>query len=61
VKKLNDGLNRWETIKKFCILPRDLTIEDGEMTPSMKIKRRSVEKSFAGEIEKMYQGSLAEL
>ena len=33
-------LNRWETIKKFTILPRDLSIEDGEITPSMKVKRQ---------------------
>ncbi|HEY2948794.1 MAG TPA: long-chain fatty acid--CoA ligase [Micromonosporaceae bacterium] len=61
VKELNAKLNRWETIKKFTILPRDLTIEDGEMTPSMKIKRRGVEANFAEEIDKMYAGTLAEL
>jgi long-chain acyl-CoA synthetase len=61
VKQLNEKLNRWETVKKFVILPRDLSIEDGELTPSMKIKRRGVEKSFAGEIEAMYAGVLAEI
>jgi long-chain acyl-CoA synthetase len=61
VEELNTKLNRWETVKKFTILPRDLTIEDGEMTPSMKIKRRGVEQNFAGEIDKMYEGSLAEI
>ncbi|KAB1156429.1 AMP-dependent synthetase/ligase [Micromonospora sp. DT46] len=61
VAELNAKLNRWETIKKVAILPRDLTIEDGEITPSLKIKRRGVESNFAGEIEKMYAGTLAEL
>ncbi|HEY7271170.1 MAG TPA: long-chain fatty acid--CoA ligase [Actinoplanes sp.] len=61
VKQLNEKLNRWETIKKFAILPRDLTIEAGEMTPSMKIKRRSVEANFAKQIDTMYEGSLAQL
>jgi long-chain acyl-CoA synthetase len=61
VKELNSKLNRWETIKKFTILPRDLTIENGEITPSMKLKRRSVEQNFADDIEKMYEGSLAEI
>jgi long-chain acyl-CoA synthetase len=61
IKELNSKLNRWETIKKFPILPRDLTIEDGEITPSMKLKRRSVEQNFAGDIDKMYEGSLAEI
>ena len=57
VKELNDKLNRWETIKKFAILPRDLTIEAGELTPSMKIKRRTVEANFAEQIDKMYEGT----
>ncbi|HEX5541673.1 MAG TPA: long-chain fatty acid--CoA ligase [Micromonospora sp.] len=61
VAELNGRLNRWETIKKVAILPRDLTIEDGEMTPSLKIKRGVVEANFAEEIEKMYEGSLAEI
>ncbi|MGC3861497.1 AMP-dependent synthetase/ligase [Micromonospora chersina] len=61
VAELNGKLNRWETIKKVTILPRDLTIEDGEVTPSLKIKRRSVETNFADEIDKMYAGTLAEL
>src|SRR6266508_1265637 len=61
VKELNGRLNRWETIKKFTILPRDLSIEDGELTPSMKIKRRIVEKSFAAQIEELYAGTVAEL
>ncbi|MFG2100423.1 long-chain fatty acid--CoA ligase [Micromonospora sp. S4605] len=61
VAQLNSKLNRWETIKKVTILPRDLTIEDGEITPSLKIKRRGVETNFATEIEKMYAGTLAEI
>ncbi|MBU8856134.1 MULTISPECIES: long-chain fatty acid--CoA ligase [unclassified Micromonospora] len=61
VAELNAKLNRWETIKKVTILPRDLTIEDGEVTPSLKIRRRSVETNFASEIDKMYEGTLAEL
>ncbi len=61
VKELNTRLNRWETVKKFTVLPRDLSIEDGELTPSMKIKRRIVEKSFAPQIEALYAGTVAEL
>ncbi len=58
IEELNGKLNRWETIKKFAILPRDLTIEHGEITPSMKIKRRGVETNFAEQIEKMYAGTI---
>ncbi|NUR51156.1 MAG: long-chain fatty acid--CoA ligase, partial [Hamadaea sp.] len=61
VADLNGRLNRWETIKKFAILPRDLTIEDGEITPSLKLKRRIIEANFKDEIEAMYAGSLAEV
>jgi long-chain acyl-CoA synthetase len=61
VKELNSRLNRWETIKKFAILPRDLSVESGELTPSLKVKRRVVESTYSDDIEKMYAGSLAEL
>ena len=47
VKELNTRLNRWETVKKFTILPRDLSVETGELTPSMKIKRKAVETTFS--------------
>ncbi len=61
VKELNQRLNRWETVKKFTILPRDLSIEDGELTPSLKVKRKVVETTYAEDIEKMYAGSMAEI
>jgi len=43
IEELNSKVNRWETIKKFAILDHDLTIENGEITPSMKVKRNVVE------------------
>jgi len=61
IKELNAKLNRWETIKKFSVLGRDLTIENGELTPSLKVKRRVVEETFAADIDKMYAGSVAEV
>jgi long-chain acyl-CoA synthetase len=61
IDELNGKLNRWETIKKFAILPRDLTIEEGEITPSMKVRRRGVEKNFAQAIDAMYAGTVAEV
>jgi long-chain acyl-CoA synthetase len=39
VQRLNWELNRWETIKKWEILDHDLSIELGELTPSLKVKR----------------------
>ena len=54
VQKLNGQLERWETIKKFIILPRDLTIEDGELTPSMKVRRKIVEQKYMSELDSLY-------
>lgn len=60
VDELNGKLNRWETIKKVAILPRDLSIEDGEITPSMKVRRSGVEANFRDTIEKLYEGAVAQ-
>ncbi|MBI4799734.1 MAG: hypothetical protein HY794_13610 [Desulfarculus sp.] len=46
-----------ETIKKFTILPKKLLEEDGEVTPTMKIKRKFVNQAYKGLIEKMYKGA----
>jgi len=54
VDQLNLELNRWETIKKFRLLDHDLTVESGELTPSMKVKRNVVEDNYGGLIDKMY-------
>jgi long-chain acyl-CoA synthetase len=57
VDTLNEGLNRWETVKKFAVLPRDLSEGEGELTASLKVKRKAVEEHFADLIEAMYDGS----
>ncbi|MFJ5288398.1 AMP-dependent synthetase/ligase [Streptomyces sp. NPDC088348] len=57
VKRLNEGLQRWQTVKKFRLLPRDLDIEHGELTPSLKLKRPVVEREYKALIEDMYAGS----
>ncbi|MFC9246417.1 AMP-dependent synthetase/ligase [Streptomyces sp. NPDC057136] len=57
VKRLNEGLQRWQTIKQFRLLPRDLDIEHGELTPSLKLKRPVVEREYKQLIEDMYAGS----
>jgi long-chain acyl-CoA synthetase len=55
VKELNSGLNRWETIKDFRILDHDLTVESGELTPSLKLKRRVVEQRYKDVLDEMYE------
>ncbi|MFC8896521.1 AMP-dependent synthetase/ligase [Streptomyces cinereoruber] len=57
VDRLNEGLQRWQTIKKFRLLPRDLDIEHGELTPSLKLKRPVVEREYKHLIDEMYAGS----
>ncbi|GAA4694368.1 AMP-dependent synthetase/ligase [Nocardioides conyzicola] len=54
VEELNGKLNRWETIKKWEILDHDLTIESGELTPSMKVKRNVVEDNNKDLIDSFY-------
>jgi long-chain acyl-CoA synthetase len=54
VDSLNAGLGRWEAIKRFDILDRDLTVEDGFLTPSLKLKRRVVERAYAERLDRLY-------
>ncbi len=54
IDKLNAKLNRWESVKKFIILERDLSVEEGEITPSMKVKRKVVEEHYKSEIDALY-------
>jgi long-chain acyl-CoA synthetase len=56
VDKVNDTLSRVEQVKKFTILPKKLYEEDGEVTPTMKVKRKYVNEAFADLIEGMYKG-----
>jgi long-chain acyl-CoA synthetase len=54
VDELNSQLNRWETIKKWEILDHDLSVETGELTPSMKVKRNIVEDNNKERIDAFY-------
>ncbi|MEV0492537.1 AMP-dependent synthetase/ligase [Streptomyces atratus] len=57
VKRLNGRLQRWQTIKQFRLLPRDLDVEHGELTPSLKLKRPVVERAYKSLIDEMYAGA----
>lgn len=54
VAETNAQLASYETIKRFVILPKDFSIESGELTPSLKIKRRFVDQKYKQELDSMY-------
>ncbi|MBX3160918.1 MAG: long-chain fatty acid--CoA ligase [Deltaproteobacteria bacterium] len=59
IDEVNKQLAKYETVKQFAILPKDLSVDEGELTPSLKVKRKVVEKKYAHLLDKMYEGSLA--
>ncbi len=62
-QKAIDGVNadlaQHERVKSFSLLSHDLTIDDGHLTPTLKVRRRVVEKTYSDEIDGMYQASTA--
>jgi long-chain acyl-CoA synthetase len=58
LQRVVDGANRersrFEQIKRFAILPRDFTMADGEITPTLKLRRRAVIDHFEAEIDALY-------
>jgi long-chain acyl-CoA synthetase len=61
VQRIVDDVNRqlatFETIKKFVILPKDFTVEGGELTPSLKVRRSFINKRYQHELDSMYGAS----
>jgi long-chain acyl-CoA synthetase len=56
VDRLNASLASYETIKRFTILDRDLSQETGELTPTLKVKRKAVSQKYKSQIDAMYDG-----
>ena len=54
VAGLNQKFSSPEQVKKFTLLPRDLSVDDGELTPTLKIRRKQIRENWADEIEAMY-------
>ena len=57
VKKVNAGLEHHETIKKVGVVGEEWTVEEGELTPSMKLKRRVILEKYKDKIKAMYGGA----
>jgi len=55
IEDINEKLARYETIKKYHLIPKEFTVEDGELTPSLKIKRKYLSQKYAEELEALYK------
>jgi long-chain acyl-CoA synthetase len=60
VDDVNRGRTSFEQIKRFAILPRDFSMDEGEVTATLKLKRRVCEQHFAAEIDALYSGARAD-
>ncbi len=58
--RVNADASPWEKVKRFRLVPEEWTVEGGEMTPSLKLKRRVVAQKYASEIEALYSGAEAD-
>lgn len=54
IAEINRHLPQYETIKKFALLPRDFSVENGELTPTMKLRRKVIYEKYKQKIEDMY-------
>lgn len=61
VTALNRQLASFETIKKFVVLPQDLTVETGDLTPSLKLKRQMVERKYQALLDDLYKDAVTQL
>ena len=57
---MNRDRSRFEQLKRFAILPRDFEMEQGEVTPTLKLKRRVVLEHFSDEVEGLYSSAGSE-
>jgi len=55
IARVNRKLNRWEQIRKYELVPHPISVETGELTPTMKVKRFAVSDKYNELIESMYQ------
>jgi long-chain acyl-CoA synthetase len=61
VDQLNSELPSYETIKKFGLLPQDLTVEAGELTASLKVKRKVVEQKYKAMLDGFYDEAMTRM
>jgi len=54
IDRFNQNLDRQEKIRRFALLPRDFTIDEDEITPSLKVKRKNIDKKYKSVIDQLY-------
>jgi long-chain acyl-CoA synthetase len=54
VDEVNESRSRFEQVKRFALLPRDFTMAEGELTPTLKLRRRACVEHFQAEVEELY-------
>jgi long-chain acyl-CoA synthetase len=54
IAQINSRLAPYETLKKFIVLPRDFSVEGGELTPTLKLKRKAIYEKYKDRIERLY-------
>jgi long-chain acyl-CoA synthetase len=59
IRDLSSNLAQFEKIKKITLLPREFSLDAGELTPTLKVKRRFVEQKYKDVIDRMYEGGAA--
>ena len=59
IRDLSQNLAQFEKIKKITLLPREFSLDAGELTPTLKVKRRFVEQKYKDVIDRMYEGGAA--
>lgn len=57
IAEVTKGLSRYETVKKFALLENELTVDGGELTPTLKVKRRVIDQKYKAIIDRLYQES----
>lgn len=56
IDRLNEGFGQWEKVKKFVLLDKEWTIDNGELTPKLSLKRKVINARHSQDIEGIYQG-----
>jgi long-chain acyl-CoA synthetase len=60
VNRLQRDLSKYERVRRISLLPAAFTVDNGMMTPTLKIKRKAVEKEYASQIDTMYAESIGD-